>query len=129
MLLNKDQHSICRAWTKGQCTGMRGNCCPNRHFFLDGDRELLQQGSRDTVTTNQGNTGTEEEFMFSSPLTVRVRREVARERREEVDLETGSRRSWVETRELEVLDLTGNFPRLALSVVTLLSLSLQDNLR
>ena len=94
---------------------MRGNCCPNRHFFLDGDRELLRQGSRDTVT-NQGNTGTEEELRWSSPLTVRVRREVARERREEVDLETGSRRSWVETRELEVLDLTGNFPGLALSV-------------
>ena len=40
---------------------------------------------------------------------VKVRKEVARERREELDLETGRRRSWVETREFEVLDLTGNF--------------------
>ena len=34
-------------------------------------------------------------------------REVTRERREEFDLETGRRRSWVESREFEVLDLTG----------------------
>ena len=86
---------------------MRGNTCPNRHFFMDGDRELLQPASSDTATTNQRKAGTEEEFSFSSPLTVRVRKEVARERREEVDLETGTRRSWVESREFEVLDLTG----------------------
>ena len=40
---------------------------------------------------------------------MKVRKEVARERREELDLETGRLRSWVETREYEVLDLTGNF--------------------
>ena len=44
---------------------------------------------------------------FSSPLVVKVRKEVAKERREELDLETGTRRSWVESREFEVLDLTG----------------------
>ena len=49
--------------------------------------------------------GCDEEF--SSPLVLKVRREVARERREEFDLETGRRRSWVESREFEVLDLTG----------------------
>ena len=32
---------------------------------------------------------------------------MTRERREEVDLETGKRRSWVESKEFEVLDLTG----------------------
>ena len=36
-----------------------------------------------------------------------MRREVARERMEEVDLDTGRRRSWVESREFEILDLTG----------------------
>ena len=87
---------------------MRGNCCPNRHFYLDGDRKVLQPptSTSDTVT-NQREAATEEEFSFSSPLTVRVRKEVARERREELDLETGRRRSWVESREFEVLDLTG----------------------
>ena len=88
---------------------MRGNFCPSRHFYLDEDRELLQSASWDTVTSNKKKAGTEEEFRFSSPLTVKVRKEVARERREELDLETGRRRSWVETREYEVLDLTGNF--------------------
>ena len=44
---------------------------------------------------------------FSSPLVVKVRREVARERREEVDLETGNRRSWIESVEFDMLDLTG----------------------
>ena len=98
---------------------MRGNSCPNRHFFLDGDREVLQSDNT-AAPSNQRNAGTEEEFRFSSPLTVKVRKEVARERREEVDLETGSRRSWVETRELEVLDLTGDLSRLV-SVTLILS--------
>ena len=79
---------------------MRGNTCSNRHFYMDGD---CQPVTTDTATTSQ-----REEVSFSSPLTVRVRKEVARERREELDLETGARRSWVESREYEVLDLTGN---------------------
>ena len=88
---------------------MRGNSCPSRHFYVDGDREVLQPATSDIATTNHREAGTQEEFKFSSPLTVKVRKEVARERREELDLETGRRRSWVETREYEVLDLTGNF--------------------
>ena len=88
---------------------MGGNLCPHRHFFMDGDREFLQPASSNTatITTNQRDAGTEEEFTFSSPLTVRVTKEVARERREEMDLETGTTRSWVVEREFEVLDLTG----------------------
>ena len=44
---------------------------------------------------------------FSSPLVVKVRKEVAKERREEVDLDTGHRRSWVEEKEFTIYDLTG----------------------
>ena len=73
---------------------------------MDGDRDVLQPAISDTATINRREAGTQE-FSFSSPLTVRVRKEVARERREELDLETGTRRSWVESREFEVLDLTG----------------------
>ena len=43
---------------------------------------------------------------------------MAKQRKEEVDLETGKRKSWVETTEFEVLDLTGDTPakkRLSLS--------------
>merc|ERR1719228_489234 len=47
---------------------------------------------------------------YSSPYRVKVIKEVAKQRKEEVDLETGKRKSWVETTEFEVLDLTGETP-------------------
>ena len=46
--------------------------------------------------------------MFTSPLTVKVYEEVKEKRKEEVDLETGRRRSIVEEVRYEVLDLTGD---------------------
>ena len=48
--------------------------------------------------------------VFSSPYTVKVRKEVESQRMEEVDLDTGQRRSWVETKDFEVFDLTGETP-------------------
>lgn len=56
---------------------------------------------------------------FSSPLVVKLRKEVAKERREEVDLETGQRRSWVETREFDMLDLTGEWSGVRSIVINL----------
>ena len=47
---------------------------------------------------------------FSSPLRVKVVKEVSMQRREEIDLDTGKRRSYVETQEYEVLDLCGVTP-------------------
>merc|ERR1719481_2003727 len=47
---------------------------------------------------------------FSSPIRVKVVKEVTKQRKVEVDLETGNRRSWVETTEFEVLDLTEATP-------------------
>jgi hypothetical protein len=47
---------------------------------------------------------------FSSPYILKVRKQVAQHRREEVDVDTGARRSWVEEEELEVMDLTGETP-------------------
>ena len=47
---------------------------------------------------------------YSSPYKVKLLREVSRQRKEEVDLETGRRRSWVETTEFDVFDLTGVTP-------------------
>ena len=44
---------------------------------------------------------------FSSPYVVKIRKDRASRRLEEVDLETGRRRSWVETTEHDVIDLTG----------------------
>ena len=46
---------------------------------------------------------------FSSPYQVKICKEKLVHRREEVDIETGRRRSWVEE-EREVYDLTGDTP-------------------
>ena len=37
-------------------------------------------------------------------------KEVERQRMEEVDLDTGRRRSWIQTKEVEIFDLTGDTP-------------------
>ena len=47
---------------------------------------------------------------FTSPLVVKIRKEKETRRLEEVDLDTGRRRSWVETTEHDVIDLTGETP-------------------
>ena len=44
---------------------------------------------------------------FSSPLVVKVKMLTEEHRREEVDLETGKRRSWIETQNKELIDITG----------------------
>ncbi len=44
---------------------------------------------------------------YNSPYRVKVIKEVSKQRMEEVDLETGKRKCWVETTEFEVLQLTG----------------------
>ena len=49
-------------------------------------------------------------MVFTSPLTVKVYEEVKEKRKEEVDLETGRRTSFVEEVRYEVLDLTGDTP-------------------
>ena len=48
---------------------------------------------------------------FSSPFKMKITKEKKTTRKEEVDLETGARRSWVETSEYEVLDLCGDTPK------------------
>ena len=79
-----------------------GNTCRKRHFYQEADRTAI------LPTCSSGVTARAPELVeFSSPLVVKVRKEVAKERREELDLETGTRRSWVESREFDVLDLTG----------------------
>ena len=66
-----------------------------------GDRTAIQPA----VSTEVDRTP--ELVEFSSPLVVKLRKEVAKERREEVDLETGQSRSWIESVEFDMLDLTG----------------------
>jgi len=101
---NKEDAPICKSWQNGFCIGGRGNNCPLRHYYNDGDRPLAQS------KRFQDSRVSKENVDFSSPYTVKVRKEVETQRMEEVDLDTGRRKSWVETKEFEVYDLTGETP-------------------
>eukprot|EP00088_Acartia_fossae_P065162 TRINITY_DN8029_c0_g1_i1.p1 TRINITY_DN8029_c0_g1~~TRINITY_DN8029_c0_g1_i1.p1 ORF type:complete len:255 (-),score=37.38 TRINITY_DN8029_c0_g1_i1:173-937(-) len=89
---------ICEDWTRGLCTSWR---CSNRHFYTDNDKvhEQCKRFPQDSVSAVLSS--------FSSPLQVRIITEVTKTRREEIDLETGRKKSWVETSEREVVDITG----------------------
>ena len=73
-----------------------------RHYYLERD-------ARPTVTQRIALTEMEP-ANFSSPYQVKICKEKLVHRREEVDIETGRRRSWVEEEEREVYDLTGDTP-------------------
>ena len=65
--------------------------------------------------------------LFSSPYVVKVMKEKESRRLEEVDLDTGRRRSWVETTEHDVIDLTGRTPARARTPLTSLRVNTRTN--
>ena len=73
-----------------------------RHYYLERD-------ARPAVTQRLA-LAEMESANFSSPYQVKICKEKLVHRREEVDIETGRRRSWVEEEEREVYDLTGDTP-------------------
>ena len=113
-----------RMWQKGFCIGATGNSCKLRHYYNEMDGALMQvfiphncsiiditcisQAARRQAQRPVNETNQLEDY--SSPYRVKVVKEVSKQRKEEVDLETGKRKSWVETTEFEVLDLTGGTP-------------------
>ena len=99
----KEDAPLCRTWQKGLCIGSVGNTCKFRHFYNENDEDSLQGRQSEEL-------GERQTVNYSSPYKVKILREVSRQRKEEVDLETGRRRSWVETKEFDVLDLTGDTP-------------------
>ena len=70
---------------------------PGRHYYLGRDAAPARLGHRQASGTSN----------FSSPLVVKVKMLTEEHRREEVDLETGRRRSWIETQNKELIDITG----------------------
>jgi len=101
----KEDAPICKMWQRGFCIGGRGNNCPLRHYYNERD-ESLQQSKRFQETW----ISSSEHMDFSSPYRVKVLKEIEEQRCEEVDLDTGRRRSWVEKKEVEIFDLTGDTP-------------------
>ena len=95
---SKDDAALCQNWTKGACP--QNNVCNLRHYYLEKDAAMTAMKPPAEINSNN-NT------VYSSPLVVKVKTLTESRRREEVDLETGKRRSWVESTEFDVLDLTG----------------------
>ena len=99
---NKDQAPLCIRWKQGECIGATGNKCIYRHYYLERDAC--------PAPTQRSALAEVEPANFSSPYRVKICKERLTHRREEVDIETGKRRSWVEEEEREVFDLTGDTP-------------------
>ena len=96
---------ICKSWQEGNC--FDDYYCLRRHYYTENDEELpqckrfldVEYGSDRAQVSPQ---------TFSSPYKVRIKKEEVKKRKVEVDLETGRKKSWVETMEQEVVDLTGD---------------------
>ena len=97
---SKDNLPLCRDWQGGRCVGEKGNLCSQRHYYLDKD-STQPQAPRSPMNP-------EPPLHFSSPYKLKVVTEVAKYIREEVNLDTGERRKWVEEQKYHVMDLTGN---------------------
>ena len=68
-------------------------------------------------------------MQFTSPYVVKMRKEKETRRLEEVDLDTGRRRSWLETTEHDVVDLTGETPVKARTPLSSLRVKSRDNIQ
>lgn len=85
------------SWVQGQCWG-----CLDRHYYDDTDPRPST-----TPRDAKDKTKIKEEVTNDSPYQgFKIVKEVEKIRREEVDLETGRKRSFTEVVEYEVLDLT-----------------------
>jgi len=106
---SKDNFSLCDSWLKGECTGIMGNLCRFRHYYTEQDAHEMRSlaNKEKLVGVNDCLNGQD---VSESPYRVKVVKETRKERREEVDLETGKRKSWIESMEFEVLDITGETP-------------------
>jgi len=99
---NKDGMPLCQNWVRSACIGGHGNSCKNRHYYTQWDAATKPNQSADPPSRSNG-VLTE----FSSPLVTRVEKIQEHHKRVEIDLETGKRRSFIETTEQEIIDITG----------------------
>ena len=93
-----------------------------RHYYNERDGQVAQ-AKRFLDSGDSSRT-----VVFSSPYTVKVRKEVESQRMEEVDLDTGRRRSWVEVTEYEDSTSRGRLPPSAGDPPWLTSASLATSL-
>jgi len=129
---NKDESKkasaakICSKWLEGKCWGQNGwarggEGCQYRHYYTEDDIP--------TATLPQDENVPSTSVLFSSPYVVKVMKEKESRRLEEVDLDTGRRRSWVETTEHDVIDLTGRTPAKARTPLSMLRVNTRTNIQ
>jgi len=99
---SKEHMPLCRKWKDGHCIGGHGNTCGYRHYYNEGDQSELRTNQQQVESRSQ------QPITFSSPLVERVHVVEERQRRVEVDLETGRRNSFFEVTTKEIVDLTGS---------------------
>ena len=92
---NKDDAPICKLWQKGSCNR---NNCPLRHYFNERDGSLAQS------ERFQDSGVSKENVDFTSPFIAKVRKMVESQRIEEVNLDTGRRRSRVATKDTKDME-------------------------
>merc|ERR1719450_1444802 len=102
---SEEQIPICNLWIRGECSGGRAAACRERHFYIDSDTRGRAK-YRPVSSQNNGSKFSR----FSSPYIARLITEQIQLQREEVDLETGKKVTWYETKEQEYVDLTGSSP-------------------
>jgi len=98
---SKEHMPLCEAWKRGECIGGHGNNCKNRHYYKESDQTHQPEQQENPELSGRVLSD------FNSPLVVKIRKITEKRRREEVDLETGQRRSFTETFEQEIVDITG----------------------
>ena len=86
--------TICKSWQEGICS--RTGECNGRHFYTEDDEVLLQSKRFLDV---EGGPSSHGKTNYSSPYCVSIRKETITKRKVEIDLETGRKKSWVESME------------------------------
>jgi len=98
---------LCDLWVSGDCIGARAAACAARHFYLDSD---IGDGCRKKNKSGPEIAGKKAKKVrrrFSSPYRARLVTEQVRVEREEINIESGEKESWIEVQERELVDLTG----------------------
>jgi len=93
--------TLCRKWQKGEC--IIPSDCAFRHYYTEEDDKV--EKSKRFSSTSEGPS-----IQFTGPINVKVTIETRELRQEQYDLDTGETRTWTETEEYEVVDLTEDTP-------------------
>lgn len=99
--LNMLKISLCRKWQKGECT--IPSDCAFRHHYTEGDDQVEE--SKRFGCPSKGLA-----VQFTGPISVKIVKETRELQKELYDLDTGEIRTWTETEEYEVVDLTEDTP-------------------